>query len=411
MLIEFRVANHRSIRDEQVFTMEGGRTSDSDARRVAGYRQPLLTVAAFYGANASGKSNLLSAMACMQAAVTDSQRFWDPEGGIPRHPFGWGDHRRQSSLYEVTFARSGVRYQYGFVIDDERVLEEWLFAWPSSRKQTWFVRENKFKFGDHLKGENRVIEQITRPNALFLSAAAQHRHPQLQEVYSWIAAMQVDGVSPRRGLTSIRRRKMIEREFDVVRSEPSSTIQSFDDFKRRSLKAWIHIADVGISDVRLLVDGESNVKMEFLHGTGAKDAWLPFEEESSGTHKWLRLGGAALEALASGTVVVVDELERNLHPLLAQHLLQMFMTPESNPNNAQIIFSTHDTTLLGTALGEPVLSRDQIWLTEKDSAGASIVYPLSDYQPRKAENVERGYLQGRYGAIPFLGPIENLIEP
>lgn len=411
MLIEFRVANHRSIRDEQVFTMEGGRTSDTDARQVAGYKQPLLTAAAFYGANASGKSNMLSAMAYLQAAVTDSQRFWDPEGGVPRQAFAWGDHRKQPSLYEVTFVRSSVRYQYGFVVDDERVLEEWLYAWPGSRKQTWFAREEKFKFGDHLKGENRVIEHITRPNALFLSAAAQHRHPQLQSVYSWIAAMHVDGVIPRRGLPSVRRRMAVEKEIDVMQTEPSSTIESFDDSGRAGMKEWMHIADVGIRDVRLVVGGDSKVQMEFLHGDDAKDAWLPYEEESSGTHKWLVVGSSVLATLNLGSVIVIDELERNLHPLLARHLLQMFMSPESNPNHAQIVFSTHDTNLLGTTLGDPVLSRDQVWLTEKDSAGASIIYPLSDYQPRKAENVERGYLQGRYGAIPFLGPIGNLIEP
>jgi hypothetical protein len=192
MLIEFRVANHRSIRDEQVFTMETARSSTTDAphvRRVPGHKKSLVTVAAFYGANASGKTNLVSAIRFMRDAVISSHRFWDPAGGVQRDPFAWGTHREEPSLYEITFVTAGRRYQYGFVVDDQRVREEWLYAWPGARKQTWFEREEGFKFGEHLKGENRVVEQITRPNALFLSAAAQHGHKQLQEVYSWIATI------------------------------------------------------------------------------------------------------------------------------------------------------------------------------------------------------------------------------
>lgn len=170
MLIEFRVENHRSIREEQALTMEAGRSSDPDAahvRVVDGHRTPLVTAAAIYGANASGKSNLLSALAYMRRAVLDSHRFWDPDGGVPRDPFAWGEYRGKPSLFEATFLEEKVRYRYGFVVDDDAILEEWLHAWPRGRQQVWYERDrDRIKFGENLKGENHIVEEVTRPNAL-----------------------------------------------------------------------------------------------------------------------------------------------------------------------------------------------------------------------------------------------------
>ena len=194
MLIEFRVENHRSLRDEQVLTMEAGRVGDDDdprPRRVSGYAESLLPVAVLYGANASGKSNVLTALAFMRDAVILSHRSWTPDGGVPRDRFAWGPKRDEPSLFEVSFLLEGVRYQYGFVASDDRFLEEWLHAWPNGKKQVWFEREDDaFKFGEHLRGENKLIGGFTRDNALFLSAAAQLKHPQLTPIFSWFRALQ-----------------------------------------------------------------------------------------------------------------------------------------------------------------------------------------------------------------------------
>jgi AAA15 family ATPase/GTPase len=110
-----------------------------------------------------------------------------------------------------------------------------------------------------------------------------------------------------------------------------------------------------------------------------------------------------LRALEDGNPLVVDELEASLHPILALQIVKLFNNPLQNPKNAQLLFTTHDTNLLGSILDGPALRRDQVWLTEKDKSGATVLYPLTDFQPRRSENLERGYLQGRYGAIPFLG--------
>ncbi len=411
MLVEFRVENHRSLRDEQVLTMEAGRLgdeSDTRPRGVQGYAEQLLTVAGLYGANASGKSNVLAALSFMREAVVMSHRFWSPdeepgEQSVPRSPFAWGPKKQEPSLFEAVFVLNGVRYQYGFQASDEQFTEEWLFAWPGSRKQMWFQRENqRFKFGDRLKGENRMIELVTRSNALFLSVAAQHNHPQLVDLFGWFRAIGVIGLYAERpgGLRS----RMASSRALANLLDADADQQPLLDEVRDLLKR----ADIGVIDLRLESEPEkkrlrSGPSFSLKHRSDIEDAWLPLREESNGTQTLFYLALPLLRALQRGNVLLVDELERSLHPALAKHVIDQFHDPAVNPNNAQLLFTTHDTNLLGTTLGEPPLRRDQVWLTEKDAEGATVLYPLTDYKPRKAENVERGYLQGRYGAVPFLG--------
>jgi hypothetical protein len=434
MLIELRIENHRSIRDEQALSMESADAADSTdprPRQVQGYGKRLLPAVALYGANASGKSNVLSALALMRAAVLESHRLWPPEGGVDRDPFAWAGKSDAPSLFEVTVLVAGVRYQYGYVADDDRFIEEWLFAWPGSRKQTWFERDGQsFKFGEHLTGENRAIEQITRPNALFLSAAVQLKHEQLLPLYRWFLSL---------------------REVNVARRVPPVRFLSASDFSLGDFQAFpsrgahaalfdqagiltrtperfldlLRAADVGIVDLKVEKSEESidesispasrrrgrNGGIFLRHRSHADDAWLPLEAESQGTRTLYQMGATLLTAIDIGGVLLVDELEASLHPVLAAKVLALFNDPKTNPRHAQILFTTHDTHLLGNLLGEPPLRRDQVWLTEKDPEGGTCLYPLSDYKPRPSENLERGYLQGRYGAIPFLGDLVAVGDP
>lgn len=426
MLLEFRVQNHRSVRDEQALSFErskgtsASRDTDSD----------VLAAIAIYGANASGKSNVLAALAYMQHAVALSHRMWEPEEGVPRDPFAWNADPRQTSLYEVTFSIDGVRYQYGFVADDERFQEEWLFAWPKGRKQTWFTRDgDSFDFGDHFRGENRLVQQVTRPNALFLSAAVQHHHEQLQPIYHWFRRLTPVNVS-RRGraqfgvpheywLRHLLSNQATPRQLSLLDADPGQVRfpeedeEGFLDMFRRLLRA----ADMGITDLKLVEDagGEDSMRRSrsrvfMRHQSSSNEAWLPLEEESHGTRTLVRFAQPVLQTLRRGGLLMVDELEASLHPLLAAHIINQFNDPEANPNRGQLLFTTHDTNLLGTTLGTPVLTRDQVWLTEKNNEGATCLYALSNYKPRKAENLERGYLQGRYGAIPFLGGLASSMK-
>ncbi len=420
MLIEFRVENHRSLRDEQVLTMEAGRVGDEDdprPRKVPGHAKKLLTVAALYGANASGKSNVLSALAFMREAVLTSHWLWSPDQAIPRQPFAWGPKSTEASMFEVAILIGKTRYQYGFALTDEIVAEEWLNAWPKGKKQTWFERDgDDYKFSENLKGENQTIKSVTRNNALFLSTAAQHGHSQLAGVHSWFNdldfvnldfALRIPGRIPPYYSTpsrSMTRHAGTLRAAALGQSTPAAN---------PILEAYIKLlkgADSGITGLKFVGNvseddrfGPIDRNIRLRHQAQIDDAWLPLKEESRGTRRVFEIARPILVAVQEGGLLLVDELEASLHPLLAQRLVQLFNDPKTNPKNAQLIFTTHDTNLLSSTLGEPALRRDQIWLTEKDQEGATVLYPMTDYKPRKAESLERGYLLGRYGAIPFLG--------
>jgi uncharacterized protein len=423
MLIEFRVENHRSIRDEQVLSMEAGRVGAADdprPRTIPGCSEKILPVVALYGANASGKSNVLAALAFMKEAVIYSQRYWSPDGGIPRDPFAWGQKRNEPSTFEVEIVIDNIRYQYGFVVDDQVFLEEWLFAWPNGKKQTWLEREGeKFTFGENLRGGNKVIEEVTRSNALFLSAAAQLKHPQLSPLFSWFGSIETINLPSRLSATQSRSESAIAFLLDESNDVRQPTLfedEETPDSMLDRFKSLLKNADIGIVDARVVrrETGQASRlrtwRFELKHQSESDDAWLPLEEESKGTRTLFRLALPILRAIQRGRILLVDELESSMHPNLAEHIVRQFNDPDVNTHNAQLIFSTHDTNLLGTLVGEPALRRDQVWLTEKDSKGTTVLYPLTDFKPRKDENIERGYIQGRYGAIPFLGSLHIPVE-
>jgi uncharacterized protein len=416
MLIEFRVENHRSIRDEQLLTMEMGRAgtpNDPRPRDIPGCAKKVLPVAALYGANASGKSNVLAALASMTDAVTLSLRNWSPDEGIPQDPFAWGLKRRESTKFEIEIALKGTRYRYGFEFNDRVFLKEWLYAWPNGKKQTWLERAgDTFSFGENLRGENKVIQDVTRPNALFLSAAAQLKHPQLSPIYSWFGSIETINLQTRKQTPGPRFIGPSHSELLIASmlDEAAQPTLFREDESSDSLvwrfKTLLKNADLGIMDVRAVKREQGSRsrpwQIELKHRNEADDAWLPLEDESRGTRTLFRLAVPVLRAIEFGRLLVVDELESSMHPNLAEHIVRQFNDPDINSRNAQLIFSTHDTNLLGTLLGDPVLRRDQVWLTEKDENGATILYPLTDFKPRKDENMEIGYVQGRYGAIPYL---------
>jgi hypothetical protein len=412
VLIWFRLANHRSVRDEQVLSFEPGNVDGGGERvRDAGGLR-LLPSIAIYGPNASGKSNVLDGLAFMRHTVVFSHRLFSPEGGVPRKPFAWGDKAAEPSLFEIALNVHGVRYEYGFCADDQRFTEEWLYAYPSARKQTWFEREGgNIKFGEHLHGENRTIEKLTRPNSLFLSAAAQNQHVQLAPVFRGFSAIRTHGLRPSfDGIYTLPLRRAFTRwwagrSLETVGELTDSEGLDGQDTGKARFRDLLRAADFDIVDVEVLGDSKQGHRVMVKHRSERDDAWLPLEQESHGTQQVFALAPAALDALATGSPLLVDELERSLHPLLSLKLVEAFNDPKQNPHNAQLLFTTHDTTLLGSLLGSEPLRRDQVWLTEKDSEGATRLYPLTDFKPRKEENLERGYLQGRYGAIPFLEPL------
>jgi energy-coupling factor transporter ATP-binding protein EcfA2 len=404
VLIRFRVQNHRSIRDEQEFSLVASGLADrSEALvRVEHYDLDLLRTAAVYGPNASGKSTLVDAISFMQTAVQESHRAWKPDAGIPRAPFAldsvWPE---KPSTFTVDLLLDGVRFEYGFVVDFDRVLEEWLFAYPRGRKQEWFTRDvrrdEEFAFSRLMPGENRVIRSLTRPNSLFLSAAAQNNHEALAPLYEWFS-----------------QKLEIVDEYTRAILIQSMAEECVDEEYRKAVLGVLRAADLGISDIEVIdrkaprkwldwvteEDGFRRYEVRIHHSTGADagDVTLPFSDESGGTRALFGLAGPVVDALQDGGVLVVDELDQSLHSHLAMQIVKLFNDPALNPNNAQLIFNTHDTNLLDSEL----LRRDQVWFTEKSRDGATHLFPLTDFRARKSENLERGYLQGRYGAVPSI---------
>lgn len=402
MLIRFRVGNFRSLRDEQGLSMVASlREGRLDLVRSEGLDLDLVRAAAIYGANAAGKSNVLSALRFMRNAIKDSHRLWRPEGPIPREPFLLDDSSRGSaSLFEVDLLLKGVRYQYGFKLDAERILEEWLYSYPKKRRQLLFSRDfaapEPFLFGKHLKGNHRLVQALVRENSLFLSVAAANNHQMLLPLYRWFA----DGLY----VSSAEDRTIdLSSTLAMLAAEPE---------RRAAVVDLLELADLGIADLELREERREGMfvfeaaaaprVLEIKHRTGRGLVSLPLQKESRGTQAWISLTGTILWVLERGALLLLDELDASLHPRLALEVIRLFQDPARNPRNAQLLFTTHDTTLLGNLLGEPSLHRDQVWFVEKNQDGASHLYPLTDFKPRKFENLERGYLQGRYGAIPFI---------
>ncbi|WHT17896.1 AAA family ATPase [Crossiella sp. CA-258035] len=426
--------NHRSFRDEHELSLLPAYEPTAE----------VVPVAAVYGANASGKSNLLSGLRFMAAAVTRSFGDWPAEGGVPRRPFRLDPAARaKPSGFVVELISGGVPYTYGFTVDDVRVCEEWLYSYPEGRKRKLFERNgDTVRFGStvpELRGKLEVLEALTRPNALFLSLAAQSNITALLPVHRWFAqhltfrlaeapagtAVQVKRflrTHPERrdqlvdllraadlGISGIAEDPLDEKVENAARDAADEAEAAMAAYARSTYsedhdaaaRAAVALVDARHRREELReVHHRRQNRLQLTHGELGEV--FDLEEESAGTRSWLALLPTVLVALAEGTTLVVDEIDTSLHPRLTARLVSLFQDLRTNPRQAQLIFTTHDTSLLGTMLGEEVLRRDQVWFVQKDPRGASTLYPLTDFHPRKDENTERRYLGGSYGAVPVL---------
>lgn len=414
MLLRFRFSNVRSFKDEQELSLVAGSWKDLPevVRRPTGFQDGVLPVTAIYGANASGKTNVLRALAFMANAVSSSYRSWNPDGAIPRDPFLTDElSRGRASEFAVDFLLGGVRHEYGFRLDSETVLEEWLRLYPKTKRQTWFHRKAgcPISFSSKMSGENRTIENLTRKNCLFLSTAAQNNHEALLPIYQWFVNSVFFVIGVRAFFNEIT--KSLCRA-PAVRDFISNLLAAADlgivgielqeektkDEHRRLFDALV--AAIKPSGEAALPYPETVPQIQLVHRFGDHRSTFPKELESDGTIAYLSVIGSVVDVIQKGALLCIDELDASLHPLLAAQIMRLFNSTSSNPRGAQLILTTHDTNLLGGGL----LRRDQVWFAEKNNEGASHLYPLSDFKPRKEENLQSGYLQGRYGAIPFINP-------
>lgn len=429
MLIEFSVSNFRSILTRQTLSMTASPDAAHRQRNVSpGGDKDLrfLRSAVIYGPNAAGKSNLMRAVETLRRLVQHSAIGFQEGQALPVTPFLFSTvPSTQPSEFEIIFiADDGVRYHYCCVASAERVFKEWLVAYPLNRAQRWFEREydsatrtQRWWFGPNFnaeRAERKVWQEFTRDNSLFLSTAIQLNNAQLRPAFNWITQnliVLVPGVdlNPFLSLNLLR-----------------------EDSGREQIMRFMRAADIGIDRMELLEEdlpppptgvlppGAMRIHFEIgpqpaaSPATGIQKrfrvlAWhkradsqedvpLDIRDESDGTQKLFEFTGGWLHALNNGATLLVDELDRSLHPHMTRFLVGLFNS-RGNMKNAQLVLTTHDTTLLDSDL----LRRDQIWFVEKDDDQSTHLYSLLEYSPRKDEALERGYLKGRYGAIPFIG--------
>ncbi len=460
MLIEFRVKNFRSFRDEQRLSMVATADKallDTNTALPPSFKERLTRSTVIYGPNASGKSNVILALAfvkfIMLTAVnsppTSGRRALDHP---LLKPFMLDPVQRQAPTEcELTFLHNNVRYQYGFVIDRASFHEEWLIAFPKGQPQTWFERKLRpdaltttserpqhtlfdypypedddgtrdrdsnlyaWYFGPRLAGEKQRLAELTRADVPFLAVAATFGNAQLREVFGWFAT--------KLSILSTVTHPDLEGE--------TARLTANDPTLRERVRDLLAQADIGIVDFttrEIHVDedpqassvpeelrnvlttlGFQRVEVSLRHRAPAlPEGTVDFigDDESLGTRRLFAIAGPIVTTLQRGHVLAVDEIDDSLHPLLVRCLIALFHSAETNPYGAQLIMNTHDVTLLDTRL----FRRDQIWFTEKDEHGASRLYPLSDYSPRKEEALTKGYLHGRYGAVPFLDAFGSSLE-
>jgi len=428
MLIEFTVGNYRSFREPVTLSMEAAKINSEDPEvdrnnliHCEGH-QDLLTSAAIYGANASGKSNLIQAMAFMRGFVTSSARESQAGDPISVSSFRLNTgYVKRPSFFEIIFTMERQLYRYGFEVNQELVTREWLYTTPTIREAALFTREgsiiihNKRSFR-----EGRNLADKTRPNALFLSVVAQFNGEIATKIIKWFRTVNIIS-----GLEDVG-----YRSFTV--SQYLDNMSYRDQIQKLICSLDVGIEKIAIEKVasdkvefpkempeelkKLLIDSPGefvsvNTEHTVFDEMGQATGFVSFDledEESEGTQKLFSLSGPIIDTLQNGEILFVDEMEARLHPLLTQKLVGLFNSIDTNPKRAQIIFTTHDTNLLDKDL----FRRDQIWFVEKDSTAASHLYSLAEFKIRNDKQYERNYLRGKFGAIPYLGdffdlPLEN----
>lgn len=425
MLVEFSVENFKSIKEKVTLSMLASSDDSNESNiihtdKVKGKK--LLKSAVIYGANASGKTNLIEALSFMDDFVKNSHNFQQGEE-IPITPFLLDSKNINiPSKFDIIFINNDIKYNYGFLISQKEVIEEYLYSYKTQKPSMMFHRKNTTEIEfTHDKKEQETLFSRTTENKLYLSTAALWNYKPIEEVFKWF---------------NNKLRSTIEIDPEVSMAYTAS--KCIDDNNFCSfVKNYLSIADFGVHNLKLKkykikdideiderlsqeykkeilkeIKNKDFINIELVHkglDNNNEPMFVPlaFDDESDGTKKFFSLIGPFLDILADGKVLSIDELSKSLHPILVNFLINLFHKEKININS-QLIFTTHDTNLLDLE----IFRRDQIWFTEKNpDTGATDLYSLDDVNGvRKDENIQKGYLAGRYGAIPFIGDYSLLCQ-
>lgn len=391
-----------------------------EAREAPYLGESLLSVASIFGPNASGKSNIIASFAWLRDAVQNSLRFWDEE--IPIEQFAFAGAENRPTHFALELLIGGVRFEYVLELGPQAVLYEALFHYPEKKRRRIFEREGadlKFQRGlGNLSGTRDLLTGRT----LALSIARRFDEPLVSDFSRDFLRTQSMGLTVRRGRTiggglrttfPLSTRPTARWFEDSISDQPtlfdSDEVEESRAADRVQALALLQLADLGIDDV--IIDEQevaypdsvdsgrirTQRRIRLVHRTGPDRVPLDFSVESEGTRTWFQLIGPVLTALRFGSLLLFDELDGSLHPTLSAQLIRLFHDRATNPLGAQLVFTSHDTSLLNE------LNRDEVWLTEKGEDGATRLGALSDFageRVRKSQNLENAYLHGRFGALP-----------
>ncbi|TCB68653.1 AAA family ATPase [Acinetobacter sp. ANC 4178] len=424
MLIQFSVENFRSIKGEQTLSIvkdSSNEMSENYFETEAPLVPMLLRSSVIYGANASGKSNVLKALKCM-ASIVENSAHKKINKNLPVEPFLLDSvFSEQPTTFSVSFVvnlpdeETGelrpVRADYGFSANKKQIIEEWLSIYPKKREQAWFHRvfdEDTeeyvwLKESNFLKGEKNTWKKSTRIDQLFLSIAVQLNSEQLKPIYEWFSeSLKV--------ITS-----------DRLNNQPAISFCKENEILKNLVIDFLKHADIDVDDIvikkhnisfenfpdefpdelkeKIKEDFEDHLMAYFIHtDENGKSIRIELDDESDGTQKLFEFSVLIFIALLKGYILVIDELNKSLHPDLVRYLISIFNSSE-NKKNAQLIITTHETS----ALRKDLLRRDQIWFCEKNKDKSTTLYPLTDFSPHKnREDIEESYLSGRYGGKPII---------
>ncbi len=424
MLLRFSVRNYLSFGNDDEISLVASslKGPECSLMPIPGTDLSALPSAIIYGANASGKTNFLKAFSFMKSAILQSHARGNPEGGVPRIPFALDPARaNEATSVEAEFVLGDVRLQYGFQCNDDAFTAEWLYSYPEGKRRRLFERTgNEVEFGSHFKGPKKILVDLMRPNSLFISTATQNDHEELSKIVAFFRRVRFSmnlAVAKELINNAFKKDQIDQRTIEFLKSIGTG-ITGFrqkdveiPESIRMMSKEFATIARKHMGEIVTLDDDQfdrlRDVAIEFEHAGATGDAcYLGLERESSGTRRLILMMNTVFKALDEGTIVFIDELDASLHTCAAAQILELFQNPKINLSGAQLITTTHDTNLLNMS----TLRRDQIWFCEKDEAGASHLFPLSDIKSRPTDNFEQGYLEGRYGAIPYSGDLVALFE-
>lgn len=413
MLISFTFENFRSFLGKSTLSLEAHAAHKEisgaliQLPETASRTTHLLAAAAIYGANAAGKTNVIEAFDYVRDAVLNSQTRWDPSGSTRAQPHFLA--LAQPGTFEFECILDGVRFRYGFTATRDRFEAEWLYSYPHKRERLLFERrhgeEIEIKFGNALTGderEHRSAKRRTRHNSLFLSAAAQENQKECLAIYDWMS----------------KRVNTLTLPIDEDDYGFTNRVCALELTVKNQVLSILKGADSGISDLVIRKQGNKPVikdewatnisdelkefvsenrdyTVEFVYERDGRRFGIPIFLQSQGTRRLYGLSSIVACVLLYGEVLMIDELESSLHPHISSQIVALFQSQSTNPNGAQLIFTTHDSNLLSADL----LRRDQIWFVEKEN-GSSSLYSLLEFSPRKDESFEANYLRGRYGAVP-----------